>query len=214
MLVNHVIIVLKNKGERIVIELLSRMDNDKKVRIINSAFEEFALHGYEKASTNEIVAKAGISKGLLFHYFGSKEKLYETLRDFAVDHVLGLLDFQVDTVSSDIFIRIQQFTSLKLKAMDEYPHIYDFLRRVMQDSSDMKCLFPAKAISLVEKAYAENIDYSLFKPGVDIEKALDVIHWTVDGITESMLGKVDVTIEEIIEEIRKYMDMLRALFYV
>ena len=50
-------------------------------RMIEAAIIEFGLHGYEGASTNQICAGASISKGLLYHYFKSKENLFaETLR--------------------------------------------------------------------------------------------------------------------------------------
>ena len=197
-------------------ELLSRIESDKKVRIINSAFEEFATNGYEKASTNEIVFKAGISKGLLFHYFGNKEKLYDTLCEFAFEYVISILESGMYMDETDIFLRIQQVTSLKLKAMEEYPHIYDFLRKVLDGSSEdeIKSHFSERTASLIERAYTENIDYSLFKPEVDLSKALEIIHWTIDGVTQKMLLNGDVTLQEIIEENQKYMDMLRKLFYV
>mgnify|MGYP001006429114 FL=1 len=51
------------------------IDEQKRQRVIRASIEEFAK-GYEVASTNEIVRKAGISKGLLFHYFGNKKNLY------------------------------------------------------------------------------------------------------------------------------------------
>ncbi len=39
---------------------------------MNAAISIFATQGYAHASTDEIVKRAGISKGLLFHYFISK----------------------------------------------------------------------------------------------------------------------------------------------
>lgn len=42
---------------------------EKQDRIINAALQVFAVNGYRHASTDEIVRIAGISKGLLFHYF-------------------------------------------------------------------------------------------------------------------------------------------------
>ena len=45
-------------------------------RILRAAVAAFGEHGYEGASTNQICADAGISKGLLFHYFKSKENLF------------------------------------------------------------------------------------------------------------------------------------------
>ncbi len=55
-------------------------------KMIEAAIVEFGLHGYEGASTNQICAGASISKGLLYHYFKSKENLFlETLRSCMED---------------------------------------------------------------------------------------------------------------------------------
>lgn len=42
------------------------LTEEKRRRILNAALEEFAKHDYKGASTDDIAAKAGISKGLLF----------------------------------------------------------------------------------------------------------------------------------------------------
>ena len=64
--------------------LLVKVDVEKRDKIINSALKEFSINTFQKASTNTIVEDAGISKGLLFHYFGSKEKLYKYLEYFSI----------------------------------------------------------------------------------------------------------------------------------
>lgn len=40
---------------------------DSRRKILDAAIAEFALRGYEAASTNRICQQADISKGLLFH---------------------------------------------------------------------------------------------------------------------------------------------------
>lgn len=52
------------------------LPEEKQRRIVNAAMEVFAKNEYKRASTDDIAARAGISKGLLFHYFGSKKELY------------------------------------------------------------------------------------------------------------------------------------------
>ncbi|MDR2572521.1 MAG: TetR/AcrR family transcriptional regulator, partial [Oscillospiraceae bacterium] len=54
------------------------MDPEKRDRVINAAMKEFRK-GFKSACTDEIVREAGISKGLLFHYFGTKDGLYDFL---------------------------------------------------------------------------------------------------------------------------------------
>ena len=55
---------------------------EKQERILEAAIKEFADKGFEKASTNEIVKEAGISKGILFHYFQNKKKLFLFVFDY------------------------------------------------------------------------------------------------------------------------------------
>ena len=61
---------------------------DMKERILETAFDLFSSKGYDKVSLNEIVKKAGGSKGGLFHHFDSK---YDLARDalmwFAQKHI-------------------------------------------------------------------------------------------------------------------------------
>lgn len=45
-------------------------------RILNAAMEEFSGKGYEGASLNTICSEKGISKGIIYHYFKDKNKLY------------------------------------------------------------------------------------------------------------------------------------------
>lgn len=52
-----------------------RIEDEKRERIIVAAMQEF-VKGYRNASTDRIVQSADISKGLLFHYFGTKKKLF------------------------------------------------------------------------------------------------------------------------------------------
>ncbi|MBC8383283.1 MAG: TetR/AcrR family transcriptional regulator, partial [Candidatus Cloacimonetes bacterium] len=47
--------------------------------IISKALEVFAEHGYYKASIEMISKSAGISKGLMYNYFKSKDELLESV---------------------------------------------------------------------------------------------------------------------------------------
>lgn len=45
--------------------------------ILAAAEQEFARHGLEAARTEEIAERSGVTKGMIYHYFGSKEGLYK-----------------------------------------------------------------------------------------------------------------------------------------
>lgn len=53
--------------------------------IVKAGIEEFSAHTYADANTDHITANSGISKGLLYHYFGTKKKFYLYCLKYALD---------------------------------------------------------------------------------------------------------------------------------
>jgi AcrR family transcriptional regulator len=47
--------------------------------ILEAALSCFARHGYDKTSTSAIAKAAGVSQGIIFHYFGTKEGLFSAI---------------------------------------------------------------------------------------------------------------------------------------
>ena len=47
-----------------------------RARILNSAVSEFARNGYEAGTLKSICEAGGVSKGIIYHYFESKDRLY------------------------------------------------------------------------------------------------------------------------------------------
>jgi AcrR family transcriptional regulator len=52
---------------------------DNRARILDCALQLFASRGYDAVGVQEIAAAAGIAKPTLYHYFGSKQGLLNTL---------------------------------------------------------------------------------------------------------------------------------------
>ncbi len=57
-------------------QIFQKLTPVKRQKVFQSAISEFAEQGYRKASVNNIVRTAEISKGSLFQYFSSKRKLF------------------------------------------------------------------------------------------------------------------------------------------
>ncbi len=71
--------------------------------LLKAALAEFAEHGYEQASINRILAKAGMSKGQFYYHFKNKEGLYFALIGLLIERkrahlreVMQPRDFQQD----------------------------------------------------------------------------------------------------------------------
>ncbi len=59
--------------------------------IENIALELFALKGYHATSISQIAQKAGISKGLLYNYFESKERLLDSIITKVYDEIMRMV---------------------------------------------------------------------------------------------------------------------------
>lgn len=71
---------------------------EKRQLIMNTALELFANNGYENTSVGDIAEAAGISKGLLYNYFRSKEELLETILNQGIDDLMNNFDLNKDGI--------------------------------------------------------------------------------------------------------------------
>lgn len=91
-----------------------KQPKEKKDLILKVAIEEFVKNGYEKTSTDTITSRAGISKGILFHYFKSKKNLYIYLVGYCVDLLTEVTMEALKKVKSDDFFeRVKEIFMLK-----------------------------------------------------------------------------------------------------
>ncbi|MEN8250384.1 MAG: TetR/AcrR family transcriptional regulator [Bacteroidota bacterium] len=60
-------------------EQVEQIRAESRKKILEAAFKVFAKDGYEAASMAMIAKEAGVSKGLIYNYFDSKEELLKTL---------------------------------------------------------------------------------------------------------------------------------------
>src|SRR6516165_9677451 len=64
----------------------------RRSEILNEALALFLSRGYDHVSLNDVIANAGISKGVFYHYFLSKEALLAALADRVARQTLAELD--------------------------------------------------------------------------------------------------------------------------
>jgi TetR/AcrR family transcriptional regulator, fatty acid metabolism regulator protein len=53
--------------------------HEKSRRILRAAITVFARNGYHASKVGDVATEAGVAYGLVYHYFGSKERLLETI---------------------------------------------------------------------------------------------------------------------------------------
>lgn len=80
--------------------------SDTERKILQAASDIFLQKGRDGARMQEIAERAGINKALLHYYFRSKEKLYQTVRNFTLRRFMeNLLEAIEDTHDFHVFLR-------------------------------------------------------------------------------------------------------------
>lgn len=195
-------------------QVFESLPQEKKQKIIDACIAEFAGNGYERASTNSIVQNAGISKGALFYYFGSKKDLFLYMFDYTIDKLMKYYYEMKDQQPSDAIERLTWYTKLKLKVFFKEPVMSRLLvNTVTQMPQELRVELEDR-IKALYATYVpiimEDIDTSNFRDGVDKKKAVEIISIFIDGYTEKYLKSFKkFTYEELIKD----MDNIMADYY-
>lgn len=204
-------------------EKFDRLDDDRKLQIMNAALKEFAIKGYEEASTNIIAKESGISKSLLFHYVGSKRELFLYLYDYATTKILNDFFGSIDLTQKDLLARCQQIAFVKIEVLHKNPALFDFFKTAIDTTSEEikagldKLSKQFRAVSF-DKLF-DGVDTSLFRADIDPQKAISLCTWFLNGCADALQQKVnnlrmeEIDYDAITEESNEYFEIMRKCFY-
>lgn len=138
---------------------------EKQDKMINGAIETFAKNGYKHATTDDMVKAVGVSKGLWFHYFGSKEGIYLFAYDYSVKYMLLELSTAFDGNETDYFEIVRKIEQTKAKVSRNYPYLPEFLRtaqheideEIVSKTADLRQIYNERVDSLVKRAEIGNV---------------------------------------------------------
>ena len=193
------------------------LSEEKRNSIMNAAMSVFSKYEYKKATTDEIVTKAGISKGLLFHYFESKKGLYLYLYKFAEDFLLDEMRKDYDRTETDFFVMLINAQNIKVKIMKQYSDLFGFLTKAYLEKdnavqADINCQF-SDLITSSCTLVLQRADLSKFKDSVSPEKVLDLIILASDGLMRNRSTEPIDNLYAINDEYLTYLDMIKQNFY-
>ncbi len=190
------------------------LKKEKQDRMINAALKVFSQYGYKHASTDEIVKDAGISKGLLFHYFESKIGLYSFLYDYATRFVTLELTNNVEKNENGYYELYKQILSAKASSMAQYPYIFLFLNKADQETEN-EALFEIserrEKYQRIMHALRERADITVFTPGIDYEKVGSILDFTIDGLIQKSVMTEGFRADFFLEEATEYVDMIKTM---
>jgi len=95
-------------------------------RLLETASQLFASKGYASTSVREIVARAGVSKPVLYYHFQSKEGLYYAILEWGAEVQKKIID-DVFEVSGTVQDRIKFLYRRIYEEIQEYQGLYTMI---------------------------------------------------------------------------------------
>ena len=200
-------------------DAFEKLSEDKKNTILKSGILEFSKKSYSDASMDEITKDCGISKGILFHYFGNKKEFYL----FCLEQGLQRLFIDVpDPLATDFYGIIFSSMEEKFSLCRQFPDEMRLVNMAARETSSKVFEYKNKVIAgylvktkeksakIMERA-VETL--KLKKPNTD--KVMSGLSMYMGAVINSYLEtykeKPDVFFEkseEIKMEIKEYIDLM------
>ena len=191
---------------------------EKQEHIINAALAVFGRNGYKKASVADIAKEAGIVKGMVMYYFGSKKNLYLYLTELCGKVLMEAIETGLDKSVTDFFDKIKMATDIKIAMMKKHPAIISFLTSVYYETDDEVAdvleKFKTKGFGDRERILMDGTDVSKFKDDVD-PKLLDKFFiWASEGFANELpINKNMDEIDVFVKEFYELLGMMKKYFY-
>lgn len=161
-----------------------------KRKIMDSALSEFAKQGYGASSVNTICASQNISKGIIYHYFKTKDDLYLA----CVEECFQLLtEYLTNSMNSNHYsaeVQLEKYFTVRMSFFHEHP-VYQpiFCEAVISPPIHLK-----NEIQIRKQAFD--------KLNAEI----------LAGLLQSLPLRPNITKEEIVDTFRQFQDFINAKF--
>jgi AcrR family transcriptional regulator len=188
---------------------------EKQRKIIDAAINCFGANGYKKTSVSDIASAAGISKAMVFHYFGSKKDLYYYLIDYTSDIILKEVSENFDKSVTDFFERIRMITEIRIAVLKRHQGLFSFLYSVYQEREE-EVREGAQRINRKGEIFKNvtsfaDMDSSKFKEGTDPRLVMKMLRLIGEGYA-NYINK-GMTLEDVTEEFQQILQLLRSNLY-
>lgn len=175
---------------------------EKKAQIRNAGLELFAQEGYHGASISKIAKKAGISKGLLYNYFESKEDVVRDILEEGIQQMLGGLDPNNDGVleRDEVENYLHEIFNI-VKANPEFwklyfsislqPAIYNLVQEKIEELT--KPIF-SMIISYFERLgfedpQTEAMLFGAMLDGIGFHFIMDPDHYPIEKVKQTLINR-------------------------
>lgn len=168
-------------------------------KILSAALELFSNHGFHQTSVNMIAKKAGVSQGLLYRYFESKEALLDVIIKHAFNDIFSILPESSQFKTSNEYL--QNFiVNILEEAIKFADHWRLFFILILHDEISQKYSSEFMQYSKNMVDYFKELFIKFGSPDPELDAFL--FHTALDGIIITLiLSPSDVSIRKIAERL-------------
>jgi AcrR family transcriptional regulator len=198
--------------------------SEKQIRIMEAAEELFAEKGFDGTSVRDVARDAGVNLAMISYYFGSKEKLMESLFKYRGEFIKMQLESMLQNremsslqkfynlIDSYIDRFIKQKCFHKIMTREQMMHLKGTMPRLIHDMKK-------RNQELVQQLILEGQKKGEFRKNIDVPLMMATLIGTVNHIitTQHYYQKLnnleDLTDEEFKKHIKKKLsNHLKSLF--
>ncbi|EGC78297.1 TetR/AcrR family transcriptional regulator [Treponema denticola] len=198
-----------------------KISDEKKKQIITKGIEIFSKFSFVEARTDLIAHEAGISKGLLFYYFGSKKNFYLYLFDYTID--LLTQDSEYKEIHDNFYEIIFDMMDMKYNFITKYPDEIRFLnmvskethREVSKEVRDIFSVYHKKSKEKSSKIILNAVEKLRLRQDIDTQKIIESLSLYIDAIVMKYLRlyhdkpmELFDNFDEFKEDVKEYLDLM------
>ena len=202
-------------------EAFEKLSDDKKELILSAGMKEFSQKPYKEASTDSITKACGISKGLLFHYFGSKKEFYFFCLERAMEKLTAQAQSKEEATDfyDILFSSMDQKFALCIHYYDEMHMVNMASRDAATEIAQHKAEMMQKYAIQIKMKSAENIRRALqtlnFKHDENLQMTVEGISLYINAVLNKYLIQYQTTPDAFFQnrdaiksEMKQYLDMM------
>lgn len=163
---------------------LSEEIHEKKQHIINVAEQLFAENGFDGTSVRDIAHQAKVNIAMISYYFGSKEKLLESIIEKKYNFSKYILENLITNNELTPIEKIESLIQTFVKHAFKQQHFHKIMVReqIKGEHSQVNHLlneFKSKNQSLVKKLIEEGQQKKIFRANIEVQFMLSTMFGTI-----------------------------------
>lgn len=182
---------------------------EKKRKILNTAFELFTKYGVQKVSIQEIAKSAQVSQVTIYNYFGSKENmLVEAIKDY---YRIRIDEFHKLVANTDLNFKEKIETIISLKSEDMLKFNPDFLQAFVSDIPELQSFLQEVMEKESLPLFVQLMEEGKQQGYIHKDISVDMMMFYMNMYYEAIQKRKDLLGSE--ESIKQFTDEIVQLFF-